>query len=185
MDFSRVIKGFDLELREVRRLARPGLKLEFGVGRGHSFKMIAKMWPRCIVWGFDSLWGLPEPWDKGSKTQDMSLHGTPPPILPNARLVEGFFTDTLPQWWADHRAPIAFLHIDSDLYSSAKFVLDTLDDGIMEDTIIRFDEWGNWNGKYPNWRDGECRAFMEWVGDRRVEPLWRNLKQAATIRVCA
>ena len=50
----------------------------------------------------------------------------------------------------------SFLHIDSDLYSSARTVLFLLHEQIVSGTIIEFDEYFN----YPNWKQHEYKAFQ-------------------------
>ena len=59
---------------------------------------------------------------------------------------------------------MAFLHIDSDLYSSASYVLDRLRDRIRPGTIILFDEYFN----FPGWQQDEFRAWQEFVDCNHV-----------------
>jgi hypothetical protein len=54
------------------------------------------------------------------------------PEVPGAELVEGLFEDTLPRYLADHDEPVALLHIDSYLYSSAKTVLELVGPGLWK-----------------------------------------------------
>ena len=61
----------------------------------------------------------------------------------------------------NHKESAAFIHIDSDLYSSAKTVLTLLQKQIVSGTVIVFDEYFN----YPNWQQHEFRAFQEFVRD--------------------
>ena len=63
-----------------------------------------------------------------------------------------------------HDGPVAFVHIDSDLYSSAKTILDNLAPRIEPGTIIVFNEYFN----YPNWKQHEYRAFQEFCDTNRV-----------------
>jgi len=58
----------------------------------------------------------------------------------------------------------AFLHIDSDLYSSAKTILHWLDERIVENTVILFDEYFN----FPFWQHHEFKAFQEFVQKNNV-----------------
>jgi len=55
--------------------------------------------------------------------------------------------------------PVAFVHIDSDIYESAKSIFKYLKDQIITGTVIVFDEFFN----YPSWEKGEFKAFMEFV----------------------
>ena len=103
------------------------------------------------------------------------------PDVPGATLVEGLFEDTLPEFLADHTGPVAFLHLDADLYSSTKTVLDALGHRIVEGTVVVLDEYFN----YPGWRDGEYRAWTEYV-DRtgiqfRYECYTSNGQQVALV----
>ena len=55
--------------------------------------------------------------------------------------------------------PIAFLHIDCDIYSSTKEVFEILGDRIVSGTIIVFDEFYN----YPGSENHEFKAFHEFL----------------------
>ncbi|MDJ0106389.1 TylF/MycF/NovP-related O-methyltransferase, partial [Rhodococcus erythropolis] len=55
--------------------------------------------------------------------------------------------------------PVAFLHLDADLYSSTKTVLDLLGDRLVPGSIVVFDEFFN----YPGWQQHEYRAWTEFV----------------------
>jgi predicted O-methyltransferase YrrM len=83
-----------------------------------------------------------------------------PADLPsNATLHVGMFEDTLPKYLAGTDAPVALLHVDADLYSSARTVLFGLAPRLRAGSIIVFDEFLN----YPGWRQHEYRAFTEFV----------------------
>jgi hypothetical protein len=62
----------------------------------------------------------------------------------------------------------AFLHMDADLYSSTRTVLDMMAPRIVPGTVIVFDEFFN----YPGWREGEYRAFMEFVAAHAAQFEW-------------
>ncbi len=79
--------------------------------------------------------------------------------------MKGWFDDTLPPFLADHSGPVALVHIDSDLYSSAKTILRELKPRIVPGTIIVFNEYFN----YPNWQKHEFRAFAEFCAREGVE----------------
>ena len=84
-------------------------------------------------------------------------------VVPNINGVKfyvGWFSDTIPDY-LKIAEPIALLHVDSDLYSSAKEVLESLNDHIIEGTIIVFDEW--FYKHDPQYNDHEEKAFNEWV----------------------
>ena len=138
-----------------------GLYLEFGVFEGNSINLISSTFPDKIIYGFDSFEGLPEVWwqeDKYPKGK-FSLKGNLPAVNANVRLVKGWFNETLPEFVKAHPEQCAFIHIDCDLYSSTKIVLDTLKNQIGAGTVIAFDEYFN----YPGWKDGEYKAFMEFI----------------------
>jgi hypothetical protein len=171
-----------------------GHVLEFGVFRGGSLNWLAQ-WSRGRndprVFGFDSFEGLPEEWVR-TKTGErydaghFALAGLPP-VVPGVTLVPGFFDATLPGWLARHTGPVAFLHNDSDLYSSTIYTLTVLNDRIVPGTVIVFDELCDWrdSGKYDNWVEGEWKALREWMAtfNRRVVVLSRNEEYAAAVQV--
>jgi hypothetical protein len=105
----------------------------------------------------------------------------------NVTLVKGMFENSLPRWLSSNPDSTSFLHIDSDLYSSAKCILDNLNDRIAPGAVIVFDELGDWmdSGVYPNWREGEWRALCEWLDEknRRIGVLGRGPKFSAGIMV--
>jgi predicted O-methyltransferase YrrM len=82
----------------------------------------------------------------------------------NVRLHPGWFDATLPEWLKNNPGPIAFIHVDCDLYSSTRTILALLADRIVPGTIILFDEYFN----YPNWEEHEYKAFQEFVTERKV-----------------
>ena len=95
----------------------------------------------------------------------MSVEGRPPPVRSNVTIVKGLFDDTLPGFLAEHADKrVAFLHIDCDLYSSAKTVLRHLAPRLGAGSVIIFDELYN----YPGWEHDEYKAFMEYVAENNV-----------------
>lgn len=149
----------------VKQVKNSGLWLEFGVYRGDDLKQIARK-HKGDIYGFDSFEGLPEDWTHFQKKGRFSLDGALPSQLPdNVKLVQGWFDQTLPLFLSEHDEPIAFLHIDSDLYSSAKTVLDLVHSRLRPGTIIQFDDFIN----YPGWKNGEHKAFQEFVEHYSLE----------------
>ena len=59
---------------------------------------------------------------------------------------------------------VALVHIDSDIYSSAKTVLDNVAPRLRVGSVIVFNEYFN----YPNWRQHEFRAFQEFCAAHGV-----------------
>lgn len=140
------------------RAARPGMVLEFGVRRGHSLAVIAAAAGQ-EVHGFDSFEGLPESWGSAPRGV-LSTGGERPVAGPDVHLHAGWFEDTLPAFLATRPGePVRFANIDSDIYSSARTVLQALGRRIGPGTVLVFDEFiGN-----RTWRQDEFRAFHEFA----------------------
>jgi Macrocin-O-methyltransferase (TylF) len=137
-----------------------GLYAEFGVYKGDSINRLATLRPRQVFHGFDSFEGLPESWTVGARTGSFSIGGRLPAVRSNVVLVKGFFEQTLEQFVpACGKKVVAFMHIDCDLYSATKTVLDRLAPLLVEGTVIVFDEYFN----YPGWQQGEFKAFAEFI----------------------
>jgi len=60
-----------------------------------------------------------------------------------------------------HIQKIDLLIIDCDIYESTNIVLSELNELIKTDTVIVFDEYFG----YPNWRNHEYKAFIEFSQD--------------------
>jgi hypothetical protein len=140
-----------------------GLFLECGVFQGHSINffatMLAKKPTSEVIHGFDAFEGLPETWALTAEKGTFTLHGVAPKVLDNVVLHKGWFSDTLPAFAATTPGPLAFLHCDGDLYSSAKCIFDHLGERLIKGSIILFDNYLNYYG----WQDGEHKAFQEAV----------------------
>ena len=134
-----------------------GLLLEFGVYKGNSVRFIGEKVSPRPVFGFDSFEGLNEPWiyEQAGSFSDVD---TLPTVPPNVHLIKGWFNKTLPGFLTEQPDPIALLHIDSDLYSSAVYVLEAVEDRLRPGCVIVFDELFN----FPQWRNVEFKAFGEW-----------------------
>ncbi len=135
-----------------------GLCCEFGVFKGDSINFVAERLPDSVVYGFDSFEGLPEDWRPDVKAGHFKLNDLPA-VRSNVRLIQGWFDQTVPVFLEQHPEPAAYLHIDSDVYASAKTVLDLFEPRIRPGTVIVFDEFFN----YPGWQQGEFKAFQEFV----------------------
>jgi hypothetical protein len=160
------VLGYALE-----HAAPRGLWLEFGVAAGMSLQRIAHAakFPhaRPEVVGFDSFKGLPEAWvwnhsqhlAAGTFAQDKI------PVVPGAEIVVGLFQDTLPTWLELQRQgadvkewrPVTLVHVDCDLYSSARFVLAELAPALANGAIVVFDELVGYHGFDAH----EWRALFE------------------------
>ena len=69
-----------------------------------------------------------------------------PPVLNNVALVKGLFKYTLHFYKENFllEKPIAFIHVDCDIYSSTYEGLFILGSNIVEGTILVFDELYNY-----------------------------------------
>lgn len=155
----------DTVLLEGLKLApRDGLVMEFGVWRGSTINLIADtLGGHVTVHGFDSFEGLPEDWFGKYAKGSFHMEGGLPQVRSNVKLYKGWFDRTLPKFAAEHPdTPIAFLHVDCDLYSSTKTIFDHLGDRLEPGSVIVFDEYFN----YPGWREHEFKAFQELVARR-------------------
>jgi hypothetical protein len=149
----------------IREVKVPGYFTEFGVYTGGTIRFMAKHLPDREFHGFDSFEGLPEAWggfDLGKAA--FSTGGKLPRVPSNVKLHKGFFDASLPVWRAAHAGKIAFMHIDCDLYSSTKTLLELLEDRLQVGTVILFDEYFN----YPNWENHEFKAWHEFVKSRGI-----------------
>jgi len=144
-----------------------GLCMEFGVATGNTISMIAdELGPDRIVHGFDSFEGLPENWGGHVERRGaFGRKGTLPKVPANVVLHPGWFDETVPAFAAAHPGPAAFIHLDADLYSSTRTVLDALSDRIVPGTVMLFDEYFN----YPNWQNHEFKAWQEFTAERGLE----------------
>lgn len=171
-----------------------GLWLEFGVFTGRSIEQFSRKAPNNI-YGFDCFEGLPEYWDENNPKGCYGLGGNIPPgyivgenhsmfntSLPtnwkpwpeNVKLIKGYFEDTLPLFLKKFSGDVAFVHIDGDLYSSAKTVLENLKPRFKKGSIILFDEIVD----YDSYREHEIKAFAEFLLEtdfNYIPHLYQNL----------
>ena len=142
-----------------------GLFAEFGVATARTINHIARLKPNHIIHGFDSFKGLPEDWTS-RMPKGFFARSSVPKVQNNVNLHVGWFNDTLPKFKAEHgNTPLQLLHIDSDLYSSAVTILETLKDNIVPGTVIIFDEYLN----YPGWELDEFKAWQEHVAKYNIK----------------
>jgi predicted O-methyltransferase YrrM len=140
--------------------APPGLALEFGVFKGTTINHLARLQPHRHFVGFDSFRGLPEHW-VGSRYSRVNFDrkGQKPKVAPNVTLVEGWFDQTLPAFLALKDEPIGFVHVDCDIYSSTKTVLELIAHRLAPGAVIAFDEFFNYKGYELH----EYKAFFEFA----------------------
>jgi hypothetical protein len=107
------------------------------------------------VHGFDRVEGLPSDWTgtkegKGAFSTKTNL----PKVPANVVLHVGWFEGTLPGFLSQTAGQMAFIHIDCDIYTSARTVLSGLKGRIGPGTVIF---------NYPGWRGHEFKAFQEFI----------------------
>ena len=166
---------------------------EFGVYTGGTAKFWLEHLPiDKKIYLFDSFEGLPEEWADskrilvspvGTFAKDVDgiaigdshreYNGTPvmidPPDFNDSRAVLqiGWFEDTVPIFVENYKEEsLSFIHIDSDLYSSAKLVLNELKDLITPETVIVFDELCGTLRQ----QEHEYKAFEEFVLENKLTP---------------
>ena len=154
-------------------ISLPGDFAEFGVHRGGSARLIdALMTGERRLHLFDSFEGLPEDWNTNRKKGSFKLSEDEIPKFNRKRvsIYKGWFKDTVPEFGKEMTAPLSFIHMDADLYSSTIDVLFNINHLIAPQTVILFDEYSL--GRL----DEEHRAFCEWAEkfNRDFEFLWRT-----------
>ena len=137
-----------------------------------------------VIYGFDSFEGIPEAWSQ-YPAHHFSTNGLPPfSETPQLQWRIGWFNETLPhfiesklidtevtaadyavmqrrsgfKWRGRERERlVSFIHIDSDLYSSASTVLSALAPYLAPVVVILFDELIN----YVDYEHNEIKALWE------------------------
>jgi len=157
---ARLKNKKDLFRYSINQVKVDGLYLEFGVYRGESLNYIASLSGNNTVYGFDSFEGMPEEWITvpiGHFKLDKL-----PKVRSNAKLVVGWFQESLEPFLEEHSEKVAFVNLDAVLYSSTSYVLLTLAEKgrLQRGTVIQFDEifnyWGWWGG-------GEYKALQDLI----------------------
>ncbi len=136
--------------------------MEFGVFHGRSLNILAQTAAAggFHVHGFDSFEGLPEDWSNNEAKGSYSTDHQQPQVPANVTLHAGWFEDTLPKLVQQNdTAKAAFIHIDCDLYSSTKTVLDTLQQRCQSGTVVQFDELIGYHG----YQEHEWKAWQEFL----------------------
>ena len=157
------VPAFDNRLKllsyALKQVQTEGEYLEFGVFNGKTINHISTERPFNTIYGFDSFEGLPESWTQHYKKGYFKVDNLPE-VNKNVKLIKGWFEDTLPNFIKEKGDfKVAFIHSDSDLYSSTKTTLDNLKGRIQKGTVIVFDEYLN----YPGWEENEFKAFQEFI----------------------
>lgn len=124
---------------------------EMGVWYGAAIKDWTKLDTNLdsLYFGFDTFEGLPEVWEGLTADAEIGTFNVGGSIEnvriedPRVTLIQGLFQDTVPDFlekrtFAESEKRI--LHIDSDLYSSALYVLSKFDHVMKSGDIVIFDE---------------------------------------------
>ncbi len=146
-----------------RSAAIKGCICEFGVWSGHTLRLMADAAPGRRVHGFDSFEGLPADWRAGFGKGSFKA-AMPTFKQSNIRLHKGWFEATLPPFMKELEGDISLAHIDCDLYSSTRCVMDNIVPRLAPGAILVFDEYFN----YPGWEEHEHKALMEAVRAKRL-----------------
>ena len=141
---------------------------EFGVAHGGSFELWSKFNKINQLYGFDTFTGLPDKWhrcftsDINSKINwaisekgEYSVNGNLPNVGYNTTLIAGLFQETLYPFMIKYTNKNKVIYIDSDLYSSALFILTTMHPYLKNNDIIIFDELCD--------RLNEFKAFNDYI----------------------
>lgn len=153
------------------------LWLEFGVASGKTINYISKF-TKDKVYGFDSFEGLPEKWRDGFDKGCFTRRGKMPNVNDNVELIKGWFNETLENFIKTHNKKVSFIHMDADLYSSTKYILNTLKDYIDSGCVIVFDELVNYPGFDGD--NGELKAFFEFITENQVDYEWIGMNGRPT-----
>ena len=145
---------------------------EFGTFKGVSARIFLQFLPQNKnFYLFDSFEGLPEEW-ADSKREEISPAGTfarevPEFNDPRAIVKVGWFEDTISPFIKEYKEKgLSFIHVDCDLYSSTKTVLNGVKDLITPETVLIFDEFGG----VLRHQEHEYKAFEEFVLENNLEP---------------
>ena len=148
----------------------PGNIVEFGVGEGHSTRVIRRaasacemLYPREAkkrIYAFDSFKGLPEQFENA----EVGTFATKPPVIPGVNIVEGYFEDTLTDELAQGVGSVAFASLDADLYSSTLCALTWLTPLLHSGSLLLFDE-------FLGEKESEKRAFEQWSVDTVIRTM--------------
>ena len=119
---------------------------------------LSKFLQQNYIYGFDSFEGLREDMKGHHLTSGtFNLNKKIPNLKKNIRPRVGWIQDTLPSFLLEKNPKINFMHIDTDTYETAKFILQNTKKYLCKNSIIVFDELYN----FPGWDVGEYKALTE------------------------
>jgi len=170
--------------------------VECGVGCGQTLlilSIIAKNDEKHKrnIWGFDSFEGFPEATEEDKRKESLKGGNYHPMQTLEERLkaarifdanftetriklIKGFFEDSLVRYPGN---PIAFLHLDVDLYKSYKDCLSQFYPHVVPGGVIAFDEYegGNDEKSWP----GARKAIDEFFAPNRLKPVIDTISKKA------
>ena len=166
----------------LHELPEEGMILEFGVAEGGSLRHIGNtIRHNNPIYGFDSFQGLPEAWERhAGYNKGHFACEVPSGFASNIHLVIGLFQETLAKFLEENTQPIIFVHIDCDIYSSTKFVLEALR-GRLNNTVFAFDELLSYSG----WEVNEYKALNEFIDENKIlyQVLGRYSTEKAALKI--
>lgn len=140
-------------LEKAIELTEGGVFAQFGVYRGESARWILESHKCEELHLYDSFEGLPEDWNNKFKKGHFKCE------IPNfednrVSMYPGLFENNIKSF---NKIKFDLVHIDCDLYSATKTVLDNII--FFKNQIFVFDEMYN----IPNSENHEMKAFNEWI----------------------
>ena len=155
------------------RMAALGLRpaqpqvLEFGVWKGRSIRMLARLFTDGRLTGFDTFSGFPDD-GRTDWQQDFRVRRLPR-VPAQVELVVGRFEDTLAPFLQRHDPePIALVHVDCDLFSATRTVLETLGSRLGPGSVLVFDELLHYDG----FADNELLALYLFLQQHGLDFEW-------------
>ena len=160
------------------------LILEFGVGAGNSINYFANKLDKknLKIYGFDTFFGNPEIWPGTDNVVGDSnqLGKIPKNLRFNVEIIKGKIEDTLDPFFKENNKQIALIHIDVNIFSTSKHILEKIKPRIVPGTIIIFDELVN----YPFWWiNGEYKALKEVLNDKDYHFIAFDKAKKAAIKI--
>lgn len=176
-DYKRI--SLDMAFRDI---TIRGDWAEFGVYMGDCARLMHKSLPASSsLHLFDSFDGLPEDWIGKWGKGAFAIEEASIPAFSDSRVkvVRGLFADSLPRYFGPNADPLAFIHMDADLYTSTLDALQLCNSLIVPGTVILFDEY------VMDERDDEHHALIKWASerDRQFTYLWRTKWVQVAIRI--
>ena len=157
--------------------------LEFGVFNGDSITKISNILKKYNkqIFGFDSFEGLSEDWKGFSEPKGTFTRNGKVPELSNdnIKIIKGDIKKTLKNFLNKNSQKIAFVHIDTDIYETAKYILENIKPRLVKNSIILFDELYNFYG----WREGEFKALHEVFSDNEYNYIAFTNSQQVSIQI--